>query len=94
MQYLLYVLVVITILIAVAYLPVTETLDFPKGDDEKVLVPWDDQYCENQGLVKAYPGQICCHKGDCDYFRNCRCKDPKTGSCKECWPPITLNQIS
>ena len=66
---------------------------FLKYDNEPMLVPWKGEYCENQGLMKAMPPTMCCIGGKCNYFRNCRCED-QLGRCVECYPEVTLDEIS
>lgn len=59
---------------------------------DRYLYPEMDPYCEKEGLDTATQPQICCvDEGEtCDYFRNCRCKDPNTGMCKKCWGEIKM----
>lgn len=52
------------------------------------LYPVRDDYCETQGLKKAYMPQVCyLENGYYDPKANCRCRDPFTGLCKLCYPP-------
>lgn len=48
-----------------------------------------DCYCEKKGLEKAYGPTMCVFEdGKFDLHKNCRCIDPKTGFCIECYPKV------
>jgi hypothetical protein len=48
-----------------------------------------DDYCENKGLRKTYGPTMCIFEdGEFDLHKNCRCVDPSTGFCKECYPRV------
>lgn len=51
--------------------------------------------CKN-GLIKAYSPEICCIYKDnsvsCDHKKLCRCKDPNTGFCKQCYKKSMPNR--
>tara|TARA_Y100000591_G_C21698702_1_gene627128 strand:- start:356 stop:682 length:327 start_codon:yes stop_codon:yes gene_type:complete len=47
----------------------------------------NDLYCENKDLKKAYGPTMCVYEdGTYNLHTNCRCVDPITGYCKECYP--------
>jgi len=47
----------------------------------------NDLYCENKDLKKAYGPTMCVHEdGTYNLHTNCRCVDPITGNCNECYP--------
>jgi len=57
--------------------------------NEKYLYPVRDEHCEIQGLDKAYGPTMCIlENGTFDLHSNCRCVDPNTGICKECYPDV------
>ena len=48
-----------------------------------------DTYCEDKNLKKAYGPTMCIFEdGQFDLHKNCRCIDPYTGFCKECYPRV------
>ena len=55
------------------------------------LWPTRSDYCENKDLETAFSPMIC-SKGDSiniEYIEgNCRCLNPTTGNCAECYPNI------
>ncbi len=53
------------------------------------MFPVRDTYCEDQGLKKAHGPTMCVFEdGSFDLHTNCRCVDPATGYCKECYPRV------
>lgn len=65
---------------------------FAQHDNEPVLVPWRDTYCENKGLIKANAPYLCTVGKD-HRFKNCRCLCPDTGLCAECWPEVSVQEV-
>lgn len=70
----------------------TEHLQTMLPKQSRYLYPIHDEYCKNLNLDTAEQPQICClnDNANCDYFRNCRCKDRGTGMCKKCWGDIVM----
>lgn len=66
------------------------------------LWPSRDTYCERKGLKKSYMPQKCVRLDKCgrikemNRYKNCRCVDPRTGLCMECYPEVNpaLNSVS
>jgi hypothetical protein len=57
--------------------------------NEKYLYPVKDEHCEIQNLKKAYGPTMCILKdGTFNLHTNCRCVDPNTGDCEECYPTV------
>lgn len=55
--------------------------------NENYLYPVKGEHCEIQGLKKAYGPTMCIlEDGTFNLHSNCRCIDPYTGLCKECYP--------
>jgi hypothetical protein len=53
------------------------------------MFPVRDVFCEEQGLKKAYGPTMCVFEdGTFNLHTNCRCVDPVTGYCKECYPEV------
>ena len=50
--------------------------------------------CNDPYLVPAFSPDICCrmqnNKLKCDYKRNCKCKNKKTGICETCYPKSNI----
>lgn len=65
---------------------------FAQHDNEPVLVPWRDRYCENKGLIKANTPYLCTI-GRNHRFKNCRCLCPDSGLCAECWPEVSVQEV-
>lgn len=65
---------------------------FAQHDNEPVLVPWRDTYCEDKGLIKANTPYLCTI-GKNHRFKNCRCLCPDTGLCAECWPEVSIQEV-
>jgi len=65
---------------------------FAQHDNEPMLVPWRDSYCENKGLIKANTPYLCTI-GKNHRFKNCRCLCPDTGLCAECWPEVSIHEV-
>lgn len=65
---------------------------FSQYDNEPVLVPWKDRYCENKGLIKANTPYLCTI-GKNHRFKNCRCLCPDSGLCAECWPEVSVEEV-
>ena len=56
-------------------------------DEHFTLYGVNDLYCENKDLKKAYGPTMCVHEdGTYNLHTNCRCVDPITGHCNECYP--------
>lgn len=65
---------------------------FSQHDNEPMLVPWKDKYCENKGLIKANTPYLCTI-GKNHRFKNCRCLCPDSGLCAECWPEVSIQEV-
>lgn len=65
---------------------------FAQHDNEPVLVPWRDTYCEDKGLSKANTPYLCTI-GKNHRFKNCRCLCPESGLCAECWPEVSIQEV-
>lgn len=65
---------------------------FAQHDNEPVLVPWRDRYCEKKGLIKANTPYLCTI-GKNHRFKNCRCLCPESGLCAECWPEVSVEEV-
>lgn len=65
---------------------------FAQHDNEPVLVPWRDRYCEKKGLIKANSPYLCTI-GKNHRFKNCRCLCPESGLCAECWPEVSVQEV-
>lgn len=57
------------------------------NNENFTLYKTNDLYCENKDLKKAYGPTMCVlEDGTYNLHTNCRCVDPITGYCKECYP--------
>lgn len=65
---------------------------FAQHDNEPMLVPWRDRYCERKGLIKANTPYLCTI-GKNHRFKNCRCLCPDSGLCAECWPEVSIQEV-
>ena len=53
------------------------------------MFPVRGDYCEKQNLKKAYGPTMCLFEdGSFNLHTNCRCVEPSTGYCKECYPDV------
>jgi hypothetical protein len=53
------------------------------------MFPVRDDYCESKNLKKAYGPTMCVFEdGSSNLHTNCRCVDPGTGLCSECYPDV------
>jgi hypothetical protein len=50
--------------------------------------------CQKEGLAPAYGPSDCVKNGEFVPYANCKCKDPKTGICKICYPEIKRDEKS
>ena len=52
--------------------------------------------CNEPHLIPAFNPELCCvmknNKMKCDYKRNCRCKNRRTGICESCYPAIKIKR--
>lgn len=75
-----YKFIIITIIFLISFVSYNENFE---------LYGIRDSYCENKGLNKAYGPTMCIFEdGEFDLHTNCRCIDPKTGFCVECYPRV------
>lgn len=57
--------------------------------EKLTIFPVRDKYCENKDLKKAYGPKMCIlEDGSFNLHTSCRCEDPITGFCKECYPEV------
>tara|TARA_B100001123_G_scaffold431644_1_gene553401 strand:+ start:2684 stop:3037 length:354 start_codon:yes stop_codon:yes gene_type:complete len=81
------ILLILLILIALCYN--TNTLNASLYNENFKLHTVRDTYCEDKNLKKAYGPTMCIFEdGQFDLHKNCRCIDPYTGFCKECYPRV------
>ena len=61
-------------------------------NNDPFLYPLRSDYCRNNGLQNAVMPKLCCLPGQkCDVYANCRCIDPATNECAECWRDIDVS---
>ena len=61
-------------------------------NNDPFLYPLRSDYCRSNGLQNAVMPKLCCLPGQkCDPYANCRCINPTTNECAECWRDIDVS---
>ena len=70
--------------------------DVPLFENQKKFLYETKYTCNEPHLIPAFNPELCCvmknNKMKCDYKRNCRCKNRKTGICESCYPAIKIKR--